>query len=170
MASHKRRVQRKIKKDVKKKVQASRAKQQANQSQLEQVMKLMGLVKGVNGSNTSTDQATLLRLRDENAKANQETARLKRENELKRAQSKVDEANNDAKHQQRMNEMNEQYLAEVRKLNELEREGKEREAKEKQEQILAEKRSQLKRLGYTGDELEQNSRAKSAKLRIAEKI
>ena len=89
MASHKRRVERKLKKDVKRKVQASRAKQQSNaqnkESSLEQMMKLVALMKG-NGVNT--DQATLLKLREEKAKADGELARTKRESAVSIEQSK----------------------------------------------------------------------------------
>ena len=90
MASHKRRVERKLKKEVKRKVQASRAKQQSNaqnkESQLEQMMKLVALMKG-NGVNT--DQATLLKLREEKAKADGELARTKRESAVSIEQSKA---------------------------------------------------------------------------------
>ena len=90
MASHKRRVERKLKKEVKRKVQASRAKQQSNaqnkESSLEQMMKLVALMKG-NGVNT--DQATLLKLREEKAKADGELARTKRESAVSIEQSKA---------------------------------------------------------------------------------
>lgn len=93
MASHKRRVERKLKKDVKRKVQASRAKQQSkaqskpqSKESLEQMMKLVALMKG-NGVNT--DQATLLKLREEKAKADGELARTKRESAVSIEQSKA---------------------------------------------------------------------------------
>ena len=93
MASHKRRVERKLKKDVKRKVQASRAKQHSNaqskpqsKESLEQMMKLVALMKG-NGVNT--DQATLLKLREEKAKADAELARKNRESAVSIEQSKL---------------------------------------------------------------------------------
>ena len=91
MPSHKRKVQRKVKKTMKRNVDKAKAKQQNNKpnDDKELLLKLMAMMRGSHG-NQSMDPATFLKLKEEQVAKDKEDARLIRDAKTTEANAKRD--------------------------------------------------------------------------------
>ncbi len=117
MGSHKQRVQRKIKKEVKRKVQARRQqqqRQQAHNNQMSELMKLMMMMKG-DKQPQSTDQQEKIRLIEEKQKMKnelekekmthkEEMEKMKNEMDEMKSKHKIKTLKENTRHQKAMND------------------------------------------------------------------
>ena len=143
MGSHKQRVQRKIKKDVKRKAQAHRAQQQrtnGGSNQMTEMMKMMAMM--MNGKTpTGTNMQEKVNMIEEMQKLKQENKRIKESAEM-------DKANREKHFLEQVNKLTAERLKAEADIDELVKQGKLDAASAKAEKAKIERNFRLKMTEY----------------------